>query len=1377
MAFSHLHTHTEHSLLDGMIRIEELFEYVRGLGQDAIAITDHGSLSAMWKAQRAADRAGVKLIVGLETYLAIGDRRNTGDVAAASPRERGFIEIERDDVSGDEGEQASAGGSGEPGDDLAARLSALALARKERPPVALAEATRRPNRPMQALDAALLAEIREVALDAAEAPAPTGGIRAARDAESATLAAALADRLGPERLDLLFDALRPVKRRFHEHLTLIAMNSTGWANLLALQNEAVKPSSRHQGKPRVDRELLRGRDEGLLCLTGCLGGPVLGPLSRGEADIAAKNLDELIGIFGSDRVYVEIMEHGIAHESAIVPDAVALARSRGVRIVATNDAHYLKPDQARAHAAWLAHQSTSTLADPKYAFNGHGFHVADEDEMRARRPEPWWQEACDETARVADRIEPRVLPESRIRLPHFPTPDGYSDSAAYFHARVLAGAHRRYGDGELPAEVRARLNEEVRVVQGMGMLDYFLIVDDMVSWARSQGILVGAGRGSAGGSMLAYCLGIHDVDPLRHGLLFERFLDPGRVGMPDIDTDFEAARRPEVFEYLARKWGADKVARIGTFSFSRAKKALKDAARVLELDRIGARLANEVPELGGPTFASLADTSLHSGDGYRAALAAAGDEGAEVAGLAAQFEGLVSGLSIHACGFLITDEPIAQLVPLRYDPKAVPGDAAAAYTAWDGDDVEDLGLCKIDVLGLTNLDIVRAALHSIDDPGIDLDAVPDPDTDPAADPSVANAWRILRDAATEGLFQIEGTGITDVVRDIQPTSWADLTAILALYRPGPMAAGMHTRYGALKHGQERFDWGEYTDDPVEQEWLRRVLGVTHGLAIYQEQIMQLSQVIAGFDPAERSQLRKAMGKKKPELMAPIYEQFTHPDRCGREYRDPATGELVSPAFRVETAKRVWASIEKAAEYLFNKSHSQAYAKLTFATAWLKGNYPAEFGAGLLSVRDDDDRRVRGIRSLEREGIEVLPPDVNRSGVATRPEGRRAVRLGLSEVKGVGAEAAAAIVANRERYGGFTQLWQVVSTGASADPESPRIGVGVHEALIQAGAYDEFGARLGMMVLVRSIAPDDRVAVPASEWSTVERSIRQRSVLLTSFGSHPLEVHAEEVDRWSPSRGLFLPEQARRSTVTVEELREAGEQRSVRLIGLLASVDARTYSGGKLLSLSFEGASGQVLEGVMWNDAILDQEAVGGVPRLGSIVAARGDVRMRRFERQAEDPETGDSTIEVVEYPQLTVRSMQPVPVRDDSVRAMPAPRIGMLEFGAPDAEPEPEPEPEPFLDFDPAPAPGPGPGSDVLEPGPALDPAVPEARVPGIGRLTPLSFPGLDQRHGLTARGVDAAEFFRQITAARSREPRDRERPFVLVDRAGGPVLRLVSDA
>lgn len=896
--FANLHVHTEYSLLDGMASTDT-FDYLASIGQNAVAITDHGTLAGLWKMTEAGRKHNIKVLAGLESYVAVGSRFD-----------RDYIEIPADDSSADEGDGKS--GTGEKASTSDA-LTLDQLSEEERAQaiqfVAMIEDL------LASDDGDISIELIAGYAQLSETSAAFRGLPSTQegtgDAEGKGQPVTLDDALVAlaSLRETFLAPPRKVKKRFHEHLTLIATNETGWSNLLALSNAA--ELSKHQGKPRIDLQLLAEHHEGLVILTGCLGGAFLGSLSRGDRNRASDTLRRLVEIAGTDRVFVEVMEHGIDAESRVLPEAAKLAAEHGVRMVATNDAHYVRPDADTAHAAWLAHQSKSTLANPKYAFHGAGFHLASEAEMRAKRPEQWWQDAVTTAGEIAALASGDVLPESKIRLPKFPLPDGEADTTAYFVRLINEGATRIYGP-DRPAEVSARLQEEFSVVAQMGMTDYFLIVADMMAWARAQGILTGPGRGSAAGSLISYCLGIVTIDPLEHNLLFERFLEPGRKGMPDIDSDFEAARRDEVFAYLGRKYGNEFVARIGTFGFARTKKAIKDAARVLELTRVGDTLAKEVPiDAGKPlTFAKLRDPARADAESFRSAVAVGGEDAARVVELAEAFEDLVSTLGVHACGFLVSDVPVAELVPVRVNEDGL------RYTAWDGRDVEALGLCKIDILGLKNLDGLAKAFEYLREfEGIELahDEIPHPNT--KGDPRVDATYRLLREGKTSGVFQLESDGITALTADIKPENWDDLSAILALYRPGPMGVGMHLHYGARKHGLEPIEYGHLTTDPTEIDWISRVLGTTYAIASYQEQIMELGRVIAGFDAAERSKLRKAIGKKIKSEMDAIGLSWVQ--RATQEYRDE-TGELISPAFSVATAERLWETIKVNADYLFNK---------------------------------------------------------------------------------------------------------------------------------------------------------------------------------------------------------------------------------------------------------------------------------------------------------------------------------------------------------------------------------------------------------------------------------------------------------------------------
>ncbi len=1144
MSFCHLHTHSEYSALDGLIRIDEAFRSAAERGETALAITDHGTLGGLWKAQKSASAHGVKLIPGCEVYLAFGDRKDR--------------------------------------------------------------------------DSELMAE------------------------------GDLAD--DSDRTD---EEVGKAKRRKYQHLTLLASSPEGWRNLVIICNQA--ELTKYGKYPRIDYALLKEHAAGILVLTGCLGGPVLGPLSRGAAATAETNLLQLVDAVGHDNVYVEIMEHGIAEETAILPAAAALAEKYDLPLVATNDAHHTRAEDATTHGAWLALRSNTVLSDDKrYQFTGTGYHLRSEAEMRELRPEPWWQEAVSNTTRVADRVADRVLPYSSPKMPVFPTPDGFASNLAYYMHLIKEASARVYGE-TMPEEVRARLNTELALIQPMGFVDYFLIVHEVVSWARANGILVGPGRGSAAGSLTAYLLGITSIDPLENHLLFERFLEEGRSDFPDIDIDFEARRRNDVLDHLAEKWGKDNVALIGSYGASKTKRAINDAARVLELPAIGSKLSALVPvDQGKPLgFDQLLDVTVASAADFRKQLKIAGEAGQQIIELARGFDEAVNGVSIHACGVVISDRPLTDLIPLRVHP------ATDRYiTTWDGKDVEDFGLCKLDVLGLRNLDIaVQAAKYIQETSGeiINLDALPHPNTQ--GDPRVDAAWRLLREGRNSGIFQMESPAMTNLARQVQPESLTDLSAVIALFRPGPLSAGMDQHFALRKSGQEAVDYGIFTSDPTEQALLATVLGDTYGTFVFQEQIMRLGTVIAGFDAAARSNLRRAVGKKDLAKMEAAGRAF----RAGavEEFRDP-DGTVISPRFSQSTADRVWETIEGCGSYLFNASHSAAYAQLAYMTAYLKANWPGSYGAAILTVTDAADKRIEALRALPEEGIEILPPDVNISHAHSVPEGPHRVRLGLAEIKDVGT-AGERIVEVREADGrpfeSFGDLVHRVRRGAisATQPDMGHLPSNQLEALIQAGALDQFGPRMGLYTVSRVIKEDAALPVPDLEWGIIEQSARQRSKLLVSLGDHPLLRFQQEITAWNRP-GLPAPDgQPFKSPATPIGKLPSDAGATVTTIGILSQFAESSYRGGRKATIGLEGSAASI-KGIMWDKQLAEAKESGVIPPIGWPIALGGRISVREHEVEGED---GEFSVTVSR--ELTVDKMFPVHLDDPVTGTMLDTQVTNLE--------------------------------------------------------------------------------------------------------------------
>ncbi|QOT19238.1 DNA polymerase III subunit alpha [Paenarthrobacter sp. YJN-5] len=1620
MAFVHLHNHTEHSGLDGLSRIKSVPKRAAALGQNAMAETEHGSLAGAWRFTKACQAAGIKPIIGIEIYMSIGDRF-----------ERNSEIVDRND---------------------------------------------------------------DTTADADDGKGDT-------------------------------------KEKRYEHLTLLARNETGWKNLLALHNKAEES---YWYKPRIDYALLKEHGEGLIVLSGCLAGPVAGPLSRaaGEAAKAAelearepadeaeasklaaeakanlaksaefaaearKNLDTLIDCVGKENVYLEIMYHGIDAEQSVLKPIGQLSREYEIPMVVTNDCHYEKDEDADAHEGFLAVGSKKGLDDPaRFKFNGSGYYVKSEQEMLDIMPgSKSWADACAMTQVIADRCDDQVIPTPHQRLPHYPLPEGFDDSNVYLKKLVQQGAIDRYGyDVEtkeripLSQEVKDRLRAELDIIAEMGFPDYFLIMWDVINWCRSDApiefdnpdaprkkpILVGPGRGSAAGSAVSYCLGIVGLDPLYNNLLFERFLEPGRAGMPDIDVDFEKGRRDEVFAYLGYRWGKGNVARIGTFGVALSKAAIKDAARILkpsgpseeikaqakelfavgergkgaallrdaekaaserasQILRLGNKMSDLVPTSGEKAydFAHLADTKDQAGQAFRDLVEEAGQDAQDILEMARAFEGVIKNESIHACGFVVSPEPLDELVPLRWASHAADADPAAPRViCWDGPEVEDYGFLKMDILGLMNLDIVSTALENIEmstGEKLTMDDIPHPDT--KGNPKVDAAFALIAAGNTGGVFQMESAGMVKIAQDVVPESLTDISAIVALFRPGPLAAKVPDRYAARKNGLEEVDYNQFTSDPVEQEWIASVLGETYGVFCvaegervysatrglmvpiedlkvgemvqgvdangvhrlapvtahaltghrqvfrltladgksvrltddhpvlthrgwvkvaelrpndtiatpwellkdancseelpvdegrllgyllgdgslatgtrssftnkddvlhaefarcvssvfpgyaakrlpgtihsviagnerqgglggsvagkhlewlrglglkqassgchsrdkfipaawlsqlgdpawslvgalwdcdgtiglkvaayktiskqlcedlsylllrlgyatsitmhayqnptgnhevayhlgvvdverfkgeiasylrsaskiagcsdlsghgtnnrtrgswvdasfvreivrtasgtlgtavrmagipkgglrqctfaghemvaklaaatgspalqslersrwvrirgieadgfedvfdisvegissfvaegivvhncFQESLMRLGTVISGFDASQRSVLRKAVGKKDAKKMAEVGQMLA--EGAEKEFFDE-DGTMISPKFSAKTAAHMFELMKGSASYLFNASHSAAYAQLAFVTAYLKANWPVEYAAAILAIADKDDKRMNAFWSLKADGITVLAPDVNLSLARTAPV-NGSVLMGLAEVKEVGV-AGHYIVAERNANGPFKNLHDVltrVTVPGKNGGEPTKLPVGAIQGLIEAGALDSFGPRLGQLMTLRAAHKTDLSPIDA-EWSDVEESTRQRQRLGVSLGTHPLQSLKEEILEWEgPGGGKATP--------LHKIADENGE--AVLTVGVISMWEEKGYSGGRRANFALE-SSKVTIQGVMWDRTLSNLRRRGAVPKVGDVVAVSGRVNVRTTSVGDDDSETQDT---------------------------------------------------------------------------------------------------------------------------------------------------------
>jgi DNA polymerase-3 subunit alpha len=999
-AFTHLHVHTEFSMLDGAARLDELVAAAVADGQPALGITDHGNMYGVLDFYRACIDRGVKPVIGTEAYMAHEHR-------SERPARRGRI----DDTGGE----------------------------------------------------------------------ADGG------------------------------------KKLYYHLTLLAENNTGYRNLIQLSSLAFLEG--YYYKPRMDWELLARHHEGLIATTGCLGGHVLQALMNGDERGALEHAARLQDIFGRDNLFIELQDHGIEAQRVTNPKLLEIARRIGAPLLATNDSHYTHREDHLAHDALLCVQTGAMMSDPKrFKFEGDQHYLKPAHEMRYLFREV--PSACDNSLWIAERADV-TIEFGHAELPVFEIPDGFTDDAAYLRELTFAGARERWGDALAP-DTLDRLAYELKVIGDMGFSSYFLIVWDLIKHARDNGIRVGPGRGSAAGCAVAYCLRITDLDPIKYDLLFERFLNPSRISMPDIDMDFDSRYRDEMIRYATERYGRDKVAQIVTFSTIKARAAVRDAARVLGFPyAVGDRIAKAIPPLvmgrDTPLWACL-DHDPKYEDGYKAAgelrsMCAADPDVKQVVEVARGLEGLRRQDGIHAAAVVITREPLTEYLPVQRKPEAgqAPEDAPVV-TQYEMHGVEDLGLLKMDFLGLRNLDVITDAMVMIragKDPSFDIDTVALDD-----DPTLA----LLRRGDSIGVFQLEGTPMRALMRSLAPTSFVDVAALVALYRPGPMSVNMHNDYADRKNGRKPVAY--FHEDAAE------LLSDTWGLMIFQEQVMRVSQKFAGYSLAEADNLRKACGKKIRALMAQERAKFVA--GCAvTGYGEPFGESLFD-------------TIEGFADYAFGKGHSYAYGLIAYQTAYLKAHYPVEYFACLLtSVKSNLDKAAIYLAECRNLNIRVLNPDVNvsesdfaaldtddpRVVVELPPGCPGVIPFGLSAVRNVGEGLVELILAERRANGPFTDFHDFVER---VDPTV--LNKRSVESLIKAGAFDAMGHRRrgllveferiidttmqrrrerdqGVMSLFADVAGDsafdERIAIPDIEFDKTPRLRFEKEMLGLYVSDHPL----------------------------------------------------------------------------------------------------------------------------------------------------------------------------------------------------------------------------------------------------------------------------------
>jgi DNA polymerase-3 subunit alpha len=938
---------------------------------------------------------------------------------------------------------------------------------------------------------------------------------------------------------------RHVQRKGYAHLTLLAESNEGYGNLIKLASAGYLEG--YYYKPRVDWELLAAHAKGIVALSGCLSGRVAKALENGNRPEAEAEVARLVDIFGKDSVYLEIQDAGLEVQKGINAALAEISQGTGLPLVATGDVHYLRHEDARAHEALLCIQSGDTLQNPNHwRFDTDQFYFKTPAEMAQDFAD--YPHALRTTLEIAERCSV-AIELGVIHLPRFPTPDG-REAFDYLVELCEKGLQKRYGS--VTPELQERLRFELKTIKEMGFADYFLIVWDFIHFAKTNGIGVGPGRGSAAGSLVAYSLEITDIDPIKYDLLFERFLNPGRKTMPDIDIDFSVYGRDRVINYVAEKYGRDQVAQIITFGTMMARAAVRDAGRVLDIPYGTVdKVAKMIPE--GPKV--YLDDSMKPGAELKQAYDA--DEIVrQIVDLAKPLEGLVRQDSIHAAGVVIGDRPLTEYLPLQQK-----GADQELVTQFAMEDVEALGLLKMDFLGLRNLDVIDKAVELVG--GLDIAQLPLDD---------AKTYEMLARGESTGVFQFESSGMREALRLVRPTEFEDLIALVALYRPGPMA--YIPVYAKRKAGQEAVTLPDPRLEPI--------LGPTFGIILYQELAMEIAKQIAGFSPAEADDLRKAIGKKIHKLMASLKEKFL--EGCA------ANG--VTPA----VAGQLWKDIESAQDYSFNKSHAACYALIAYRTAYLKANWPSEYMAALISsVMNTKDKVPFYVAACDEMGIEVLPPDVNVSAEDFRVVAGK-IRFGLNAVKNVGESAVRSILAAREEGGPFSSIWDFCER---VDPQL--VNKRALESLVKSGALDSTEAtRRGMLAVLEDALSvggrlhADRLAGQGSIFDSLEVEGEGAG---ENGGAHHRPIPAEEFEKRDllalekESLGLYVSEhpldavrdQLRRKTdCRMAEVERRRDGEVVTVGGIVAAIkQLTTKKGDPMVFLRLDDLSGSI-ETVVFN---------------------------------------------------------------------------------------------------------------------------------------------------------------------------------------------------
>ena len=1015
------------------------------------------------------------------------------------------------------------------------------------------------------------------------------------------------------------------------HLTLWAENDKGLVNLLKASSDA-NLEGRVQRYPRMDKEILSKYSGGIICGSGCPSGIVQTRLALGQFDEALRAAGELQDIFGKDNFFIEIMDHNLTIEKRNVPGLLEIAKRLDAPLLATNDCHYVEAKDAEAQDAMLCINSGSHLDDPdRFKFEGSGYYLKPADEMRELFKD--FPGACDNTLEIADRCNVMFDDgEDGAFMPKFSCPEGW-DETSLFLKKVEEGLERRY-DGHPPMNVLKQADYECGVICQMQFCGYFLVVADYIQWAKDHGIMVGPGRGSAAGSMVAYAMGITELDPLEHGLIFERFLNPERVSLPDIDVDFDPVGRARVIEYCGEKYGKDKVAQCVIYGVIKTKQALKDSARIMGYEfSMGDKVTKALPPSKNGKDASLAEIFDPTSKRYAEArefreLYDSDPDAHRIIDKAKTIEGLIRQTGVHACATIMGSAPITDTSPLleRTD--------GTITTTFEYHTCETLGLVKMDFLGLSNLTVIHDTLKNIEangKPAIDYTKIPLDD---------AATYQLLARGDTLGVFQLDSDGMRALLKSLKPDNFNDISALIALYRPGPMDMDSHNNYAKRKNGLQKIE----PIHPEVAEALAPVLDETYGLIVYQEQVQAAARILAGYSLGKADVLRRAMGKKKPEVLAK--EQV------------PFFAGMKEHGYSQEAAQAVWDIFVPFSGYAFNKAHSAAYGLISYWTAYLKTHYPVEFMAALLQgTRDNKDKTALYLGEARRMGIQVLSPDVNESRFEYSAVGD-VVRFGLGAIRNVGEKAVAAIIAERgSKRGKFVNFMDFIRR-VPLEALNKRLV----ESLIKAGAFDSVDPNRRALFTVHEAAIDSVVGIKRKQ------AEGQFDLFADDDGSSDADamgdaaINVPDIEEWDKKTklnferemlGLYVsdhPLSGMQSVLAslremsiahlIDRAKTMGDGQQVLLAGLITGVDRRVSKKGNpwaIVTIEDMEASIQCMFfGKVYEAAVADIQIDTVVQIRGQVEVRDESVSLRAVEMQVPVLEAADERAVVITLPQVAL---------------------------------------------------------------------------------------------------------------------------------------------